>query len=91
MTKPPTAIAILAVLVLQGCSFFEITDRYGNTYGGFFNYGNQYQWQLGVCHDEVTARNVAEALRQRYMQCCMWRHGVPIDDSNGCEAPPFSG
>ena len=91
MKKGLAAFAVLGILALQGCSFFEATDEYGNTYGGFFDYGNQYQWQVGVCQDEVTAHQVDAALRKRYMQCCMWRHGVPIDDSKGCEAPPHSG
>ena len=91
MRKGRAALAALAIFGLQGCSFFEAEDQYGNSYGGFFDYGNQYQWQVGVCQDEVTAHDVAAALRKRYMQCCMWRHGVPIDDSTGCEAPPYSG
>jgi hypothetical protein len=87
------ALAVLAIagLTLQGCGLFELDDSYGNTYGGFFNYGNQYQWQLATCQNEVAANAVAEPLRPRYMQCCMWRHGVPIDNANGCEAPPYSG
>lgn len=81
-------IAALAVLALQGCG---ISDDYGNSYGGFYNYGNQYNWQLATCQQEVTARSVVEPDRPRYMQCCMWRHGVPIKDSTGCLAPPYSG
>ena len=84
-------VPVLGCLTLQGCGLFELDDSYGNTYGGFFNYGNQYQWQLATCQNEIAANAVVAALRQRYMQCCMWRHGVPIDNSNGCEAPPYSG
>jgi hypothetical protein len=28
-------------------------------------------------------------MRQRWMQCCMWRHGVSLDDATGCDAPPY--
>jgi len=83
MKKSLVTIAMLGAFALQGCSLFEARDDYGNSYGNFFNYGNQYQWQVGVCQNELTAAAVAEPLRQRYMQCCMWRHGVPIDDSTG--------
>jgi hypothetical protein len=91
MRKLSLTIALFAVLALQGCGLFELDDHYGNSYGGFFDYGSQYRWQLATCQDEMTAHPVPEAQRQRYMQCCMWRHGVPIDDSTGCEAPPYSG
>lgn len=83
-------IAALAALALQGCGMF-LSDDYGNSYGGFFNYGSQYAWQRDTCQDEVTARAIDAPNRQRYMQCCMWRHGVPIKDSTGCLAPPYSG
>lgn len=85
------SVALLAALALQGCSFFELDDQYGNSYGGFFDYGSQYRWQLATCENEIAAASVPEPLRVRYMQCCMWRHGVPIDNSTGCEAPPYSG
>jgi hypothetical protein len=91
MRQSRIAVAFLAAFAISGCSLVEATDDYGNTYGDFFNYGNQYHWQLATCQKEVAADAVAEPLRKRYMQCCMWRHGVPIDDSNGCEAPPYSG
>jgi hypothetical protein len=82
---------LLLALALQGCGLFSISDKYGNSYGGFYDYGNKYQWQLATCQDEVTAHAVVDPFRKRYMECCMWRHGVPIDDSNGCTAPPYSG
>lgn len=91
MRKAAFSIALLSALALQGCSFFEVDDQYGNSYGGFFDYGSQYRWQLATCQDEIAAGSVPEQQRKRYMQCCMWRHGVPIDDSTGCEAPPYSG
>ena len=83
-------LALLTALALQGCGMY-LSYEYGNSYGGFYNYGSQYAWQRDACQDEVKARNVDAPLRQRYMQCCMWRHGVPIKDSTGCLAPPYSG
>ena len=44
----PVAI-LLSALSLSGCSFFQISDEYGNTYGGFTDFGNQYAWQLSTC------------------------------------------
>ncbi len=88
---PVVALAFLAAFNLQGCSLFEVDDQYGNSYGGFFDYGSQYAWQLATCQKDVAAQDVGEPLRPRWMQCCMWRHGVPIDDSTGCEAPPYRG
>ncbi|HVA11850.1 MAG TPA: hypothetical protein VNF99_01240 [Stellaceae bacterium] len=82
-------LVLLAVLGLQGCSLFTIADGYGNTYGNFFDYGNRYTWQLATCQSDLAAGNVDAKLRQRWMQCCMWRHGVPIDDHAGCAAPPY--
>jgi hypothetical protein len=84
-------ITLLGALALQGCGVFTLYDDYGNGYGGFFDYGSQYRWQLAACESELAARAVPVLERKRYMQCCMWRHGVPIDDSQGCEAPPYSG
>lgn len=77
---------LLAALALQGCSLY---DGYGNRYGGVADYGNQYSWQLVTCRDEMNASKVEPRLWQRWMQCCMWRHGVPIDDNTGCTAPPY--
>ena len=83
-------LALFAALALQGCGIY-LSDDYGNSYGGFYNSGSQYVWQRDTCQDEVKTRNVDAPLRQRYMQCCMWRHGVPIKDSTGCLAPLYSG
>lgn len=91
MRRLPALAVLLATLALQGCGVFSITDRYGNTYGGFYDYGNRYQWQLGVCDKEIASSPIHESLKKRAMQCCMWRHGVPIEDSRGCEAPPYNG
>jgi hypothetical protein len=91
MRKASLSIALLGALTLQGCSLVEVDDPYGNSYGGFFDYGSQYRWQLATCQDELGAHGVPAELAKRYMQCCMWRHGVPIDDSTGCEALPYSG
>ena len=80
---------LLPALALTGCSFFQISDEYGNTYGSFFDYGNQYMWQLAACQADPGLVETPTAHRGRWMQCCMWRHGVPIDDSTGCAAPPY--
>jgi len=80
-----------ALLSLQGCGFFWVDDDYGNSYGGIFDFGAQYRWQLATCQGELRSSSVADPLRKRWMECCMWRHGVPIDNSTGCEAPPFTG
>ena len=83
-------LALVAVLALQGCGIY-LSDEYGNSYGGFYNPGSQYVWQRDTCQDEVKARDIDAPYRQRYMQCCMWRHGVPIKDATGCLAPPYGG
>lgn len=80
---------LLSILALQGCSWVTIKDQYGTTYGGFFDFGNQYSWQLAACQDDPGLAKAAPGIRPRWMQCCMWRHGVPVDDSNGCAAPPY--
>ena len=81
---------LLAAVTLQGCGWFTISDQYGNSYGGFFNYGNQYSWQLATCQNDPALAKAAPGDQKRWMQCCMWRHGVPIDDdTTGCAAPPY--
>jgi hypothetical protein len=80
---------LLSALSLSGCSFFQISDEYGNTYGGFTNFGNQYAWQLSTCQADPGLVEAAAPDRKRWMQCCMWRHGVPIEDQTGCAAPPY--
>ena len=80
---------LLPALLLSGCSFFQISDEYGNTYGGFFDHGNQYLRQMATCEADSGLVEAPSADRKRWMQCCMWRHGVPVADSNGCAAPPY--
>jgi hypothetical protein len=89
MRRGAGRLVVLGVLALQGCSWLTIKDEYGNRYGGFYDYGNKYEWQLVTCQAEISARAVADPFRKRYMECCMWRHGVPITDSTGCQAPPY--
>ena len=89
MTKAARSLVLLVALALQGCHLFAIKDEYGNYYGGFYDYGNTYAWQRQTCAADLAAHNVADELKKRYLQCCMWRHGVPIDDSTGCAAPPY--
>ncbi len=84
-------LVLFSAVVLQACGVFSVSDRYGNAYGGFYDYGNKYQWQLATCEKEIAAAAIPEGVKKRAMECCMWRHGVPIDDSKGCEAPPYSG
>lgn len=75
----------LAVLV-AGCSLVQIRDPYGNVYGDWYNHGAQYRYQLGLCEHEIDDRNVPDPARKTFMRCCMWRHGVPIDDAQSCSA-----
>jgi hypothetical protein len=81
--------AMLALFSLSGCSLFQISDEYGNTYGGLADFGNQYAWQLSTCEADPGLVEAAAPDRKRWMECCMWRHGVSIDDSTGCAAPPY--
>jgi hypothetical protein len=82
---------LVAALALPGCSDpFAISDRYGNSYGGYDDFGNQYAWQLSTCQDAPALTKTAPGDQKRWMECCMWRHGVPIEgDSAGCAAPPY--
>ena len=72
--------------VLVGCSLVTITDPYGNRYGDYYNLGDQYIWQLSTCEQEMAAQPVPPHQRKLAMRCCMWRHGVPIDDAASCAA-----
>jgi hypothetical protein len=85
----PAAVVLSVLLALQGCSWITISDKYGNSYGGFFDYGNQYAWQLQTCQNDPALAKTPLTDQKRWMECCMWRHGVPIDDSTGCAAPPY--
>jgi hypothetical protein len=72
------------VMALAGCSVVTIHDRYGNTYGDWYNPGEDYTWQLSVCEAEMDRQGIALPLRKLAMRCCMWLHGVPIDDPQAC-------
>ena len=80
------AVASAFALVLAACSMVTLTDPYGNRYGGWYNHGADYRWQLTTCEQEIADRDVANADRKHYMRCCMWRHGVPIGDPQSCSA-----
>ena len=82
-------VVLFSALALAGCGFFTIEDQYGNSYGGFFDHGNRYSWQLATCEADSGLAEAQSGERKRWMECCMWRHGVPIDDANGCNAPPY--
>ena len=93
MSKRRVAVVLAVALALQGCSFFDalgsigtVKDRYGNTYGDYYGRANQYAWQLQTCDQEMAASTLPDGQKKRAMQCCMWRHGVPIDDATGCVA-----
>ena len=79
------APALLLLLpALAACGAFALTDPYGNRYGGLYNPGEDYRWQLALCEQAIDDRAVPNAERKHFMRCCMWRHGVPIDDSQSC-------
>jgi hypothetical protein len=73
-------------LALGGCGVATLTDPYGNQYGDWYNHGGGYRYQLATCEQEIDDRAVANAERKHFMRCCMWRHGVPIDDAASCGA-----
>jgi hypothetical protein len=79
------AAACLA-LALAGCSLFVLTDPYGNRYGDWYNPGADYRYQLAACEQAIDDQKVPNAERKHFMRCCMWRHGVPIDDAQSCGA-----
>ena len=78
--------AVVAVL-LGACSLFVLTDPYGNQYGDYYNHGANYRWQMTTCEQAIVDESVPNAERKHFMRCCMWRHGVPIDDAQTCGAP----
>jgi hypothetical protein len=84
-----TAVLLAVAVALPGCSDpFAISDSYGNSYGGYDDFGNKYAWQMQTCQNDPALAKAAD--QKRWMECCMWRHGVPIDDdSTGCAAPPY--
>ena len=77
---------LVALLLLGGCSMVQLTDPYGNVYGDWYNHGQQYRWQLATCEQAIDDRHVPDPQRKEFMRCCMWRHGVPIDDAAQCKA-----
>jgi hypothetical protein len=80
------AVAVVA-LALCGCGIAALTDPYGNVYGGWYNHGDTYRWQMAKCEQAIDDGAVPNAERKRFMRCCMWRNGVPIDDPQTCAAP----
>jgi hypothetical protein len=78
--------ASLLTLALAACSLGAVSDRYGNQYGGWYDPGSNYGWQLDLCERRVEARGVAAGERKLAMRCCMYAHGVPIDDAQYCRA-----
>ncbi|HXQ52770.1 MAG TPA: hypothetical protein VN802_16875 [Stellaceae bacterium] len=79
------AIAFLA-LALGACSVVTLTDPYGNQYGGWYNHGANYRWQMTTCEQAIDDQAVPNAERKHFMRCCMWRNGVPIEDAQTCSA-----
>jgi hypothetical protein len=84
-------LVLLGALALQGCGTYSIDDHYGQKYGSMFDVGTQYSWQMKICENDLVAGHVGDDIGPRWMRCCMWRHGVPIESSTGCEAPPYAG
>jgi hypothetical protein len=80
------AVAPAVVFLLAACGAFALTDPYGNHYGDWYNRGADYRWQLTTCEQEIVDGAVRNAERKHFMRCCMWRHGVPIDDAQSCAA-----
>lgn len=87
---PSWVRAASLLLAVAGCSLVSLSDRYGNSYGGWYNPGQQFQWQLATCDQQVAAATVPAPARKLAMRCCMWRHGVPIADPAACQAPAAS-
>jgi hypothetical protein len=82
-----TLVVLLCALALGGCSsVYGVTDSYGNTYGNFWNSGQNYQWQLAACEQETASPAISPPTRPYHMRCCMYHHGVPIDNPQTCQA-----
>lgn len=72
------AVVIALAGALGGCSVFQIQDSYGNRYGGWYEHGDQYRYQLALCEQQTAAASsILVALRPAYMRECMAQHGVP--------------
>jgi hypothetical protein len=78
-------IGLLAA-ALAACSLVTIADRYGNQYGDWYNPGQTFTWQLGLCEHQMVAQSVPEPRRKAAMRCCMRDHGVPVDTASDCGA-----
>ena len=74
----------LLPLVLVACGVAAISDRYGNQYGDWYNPGSGFRWQLDLCEHQVEAQASPLPERKLAMRCCMYAHGVPIDDAQHC-------
>jgi hypothetical protein len=68
-------------LTLGGCSVFQIQDSYGNRYGGWYEHGDQYRYQMTLCEQQTNSAAIAPAQRPATMRQCMWSHGVPQDNT----------
>ena len=75
---------IFVTLVVAACSIAAISDRYGNEYGDWYNPGAGYRWQLDLCEHQVEAKATPLPERKFAMRCCMYAHGVPIDEGQTC-------
>ena len=84
------ALPILVfLLVLTGCGTFDpiyaVQDSYGNRYGGYYEHGDNYSWQLQTCERETASPAIPSPQRPYHMRCCMWHHGVPIAHPETCQ------
>lgn len=70
-------LAVALALALSSCSLFQIEDSYGNRYGGWYEHGDNYRYQMAVCEQQTSAAAITPAQRPAFMRQCMWKHGVP--------------
>lgn len=75
---------VFAALVLGACGVASISDRYGNQYGDWYNPGSGFRWQLDLCEHQVEKQATPPPERKLAMRCCMYAHGVPIDEAQTC-------
>ena len=75
----------LLALTLGACSVVTIADRYGNTYGDWYNPGSDFAWQRDLCEQVMEQGAVPLRQRKAQMRCCMHDHGVPLE-TTGCAA-----
>jgi hypothetical protein len=69
---------------LAACGFATLSDRYGNEYGNWYNPGDGFIWQIGLCEHEMEVQRIPQAARKAAMRCCMHNHGVPDEAGAGC-------